>query len=222
MRESERFHASRIVSALVFSFFAYRIEAIDRERSSKQTTPMLFEAESRLTQDKCCIKTRVLDNNSQMGYRLENPREKAGDRFQDFAQKHRNLRPWDGYGLRRDRVDVDSQFKNHQIWTNDPSKQQLKTRTFTAVPNLRRGRAMPDRESVLINGQDTSSDRMCNPLTERQFDVFHPTVTQVSSRNIIQPWTRGGASSREIARSPEFLESLGYTHDGRAWVHEDE
>jgi hypothetical protein len=180
---------------------------------------MLFEAESRPKNDKCAIKARVLENHSQMEYSLDNRRTKK-EAVKDFAGKHRNLRPWDGYGIDNGRVDVDSHFKNHAIWTNDPSKQQLKTRTFTAVPDLHRGRSMPDRESALINGQDTTSNRMCNPITEKQLDVFHPTVLPVCTKHIIPTWTRGGESSREISRSPEFLESQGYVHDGRTWVHE--
>lgn len=179
---------------------------------------VLFDGLNSLTDDKCAVETRTKQNRAAAALQVDNQRGSSKERSKEFAQQHRNLRSWDGYGVDTSRIDVDSKFRNEQIWTNDPFKTQLNTRTFTAVPNLWRGRAMPDTESVLQNGQDTTSKKMCNPLTEKQFPVFHPTLLPVCTKHIVPQWTRGGDSSREIARSPDFMKSLGYKYDGRMWV----
>jgi hypothetical protein len=184
-------------------------------------TASLFEASGRLLDDPCARQTRLEENMAHSTYQLDNLREapcKTDKKVDRFAEGHRNLRPWKGYGIDKCNVDVDSKIKYGKIWTNDPSKTQWDTRTFQAVPNLWRGRPMPVTESRLINGQDTTSDRQCGSLSERQFDVFHPTVLPVCAKHIIPEWTWGGQSSRDVNRSPEFLESLGYKYDGKMWM----
>lgn len=136
----------------------------------------------------------------------------------EFAAHTRNLRPWTGYGVSQCKVDESSHLRNDQIWTNVPWKTQLDTRTFVAVPNLVRGPPRPVTEAKVQSGQDTWATRRCEPLAEKAFPVFNPAVLPVCVSHIIPPWTRGGASSREINRSPEFMRSLGFRHDGRAWV----
>ena len=157
-------------------------------------------------------------------YLMHNPRgdEEAGceanTRAEAFAAQHRNLRPWTGFGIDKCRVDDDSRLRNDKIWTNTPWKTQWDARTFVAVPNLGRGRPMPTTESRLLSGQDTTSSRQCGSLSEKQYDVFHPTVLPVCPKHVVPDWTWGGDSSRDINRSPEFMESIGLKYDGRMWV----
>lgn len=183
---------------------------------------MLFDANDRLSDDRCAIEKRVMQNQAQLQWRVGDEATERDDAEKEqakrFSRKHRNLRSWDGYGWDTEHIDVDSRIRNDKIWTNDPHKTQLRTRTFTAVPKLWRGKHMPVTESKLKNGLDTGSNRLCRPLTEEQFPVFHPTYVPPGPKHIVPEWTRGGDSSRELARTPWFMESLGYEYDGRMWV----
>ena len=189
--------------------------------SSKQKAPIafpLFEASDRLVDDPCAQQTRIQENAAQATYQLDNLRSapdpcKTTRKVESFAQRYPNLRPWTGYGVSGCQIDTDSHIRNEKIWTNDPSKTQYFPRTFQAVPKLWRGVPMPETESRLINGLDTTTSRQSGDLSEKQFPVFHPTVLPVCTKHIIPEWTWGGESSRDISRSPEFLRSLGYEYD---------
>lgn len=188
-----------------------------------EMSKVLFDGSDRIKDDPCAQKAKLRQNEATNCYQISNLRGndvcRTNGKVDKFASQHKNLRPWQGYGWDRCRVDVDSRLRNDQIWTNDPWKTQWDTRTFVAVPDLGRGRPMPETESRLINGQDTTSSRQCGSITEKQFDnVFHPTVLPVCPEHIIPSWTWGGESSRDINRSPEFMKSLGYEYDGRMWV----
>jgi hypothetical protein len=179
----------------------------------------LFEASGRLIDDQCAQKTRLKENQSQLHYSTYNARDDDKKKnYQKLAQKTKNLRPWNGYGWPREKIDADSQLRIQSVWTNTPYKTQLPTRTFVGAPDMSRGVPQPDKESELLNSQDTSSKTMCDPITEKQFPVYHPTLLPVCTRHIIPPWTRGGESSRKISSSPEFMRMLGYKYDGRMWV----
>lgn len=178
----------------------------------------LFDNTGRLAYDDCALKAKDNQNASIIDYRTYDAYMNAGsdctDRFSkinDFAMTHRNLTFRDGYGFHGCRVDADSRLKLEAELTNERFKQQLFPRVFGAVPDLAKGRLLPNVESRLIHGVDTTSDRQCNRTAEKQLFRPVPCVDVQRVENIVPTWTWGGDSSREIARSPAFLNMLGFT-----------
>jgi len=189
---------------------------------------MLFDAGNRTLNDPCAQRAQLRENASVENYTLENPRDgllrKVKVAPEKFALQHRNLRPWTGHGLAQDRIDEDTQLRLDAIQTSHPGPQQLNTRLFTAVPDRSSGaKVHADLESRLIQGSMTTSRAKDWPVknSELPLDVFHPTVSAIPVDHIVpENWTRGGNSSRELNRSPEFLRSIGYVQregDG-VWV----
>lgn len=185
----------------------------------------MFDESDRLIDDPCAQSIRNAQNQAWSKHQVHNLRgsgaklNKSEKQATRFAEHHRNLRSWHGYGnVDRSKVDVDSELRNDKIWTNTPYKTPLHTRTFVAVPDLVRGPPKPVTEAKIMSGVDTTLRYRCDPLSEKQFQVFHPTVMPVCVKHLIPPWTHGGDSSRDINRSPEFMNMMGYRYDGRMWV----
>lgn len=200
----------------------------------------LYDADNRLTADACAVRARDNDNLSIAAYSLAKLRADAPPTTHVVA--NRNLRLWDGYGVTpAGAIDNDSQMRVDSEVTHHRHKIQLATRVFTASPDLSHGQASPELEAQLVSGLSTTrraSDasalspcprareqqckqqldtRVHEKLAEREWDRFDPAVRPVSVANVVPPWTNGGAPSRDIARSDDFLRGMGYVHDGRAW-----
>lgn len=191
----------------------------------------LFDADNRLSADECAVCLREAENDDVAAYRLAYLR---GDKehMKEFVASNRNLRSWDGYGLDRRVVDDDSRLRLDGEVTNPRSRVQLAQRVFHAVPDLSSGTACPELELLILEGAQTTRKlrvvdgksagdvaTVCDRLAEKQWDRFHPAMQQVGVEHIVPPWTNGGAPSRDIARSPQFLNALGYTYNGRVWSH---
>ena len=180
----------------------------------------LFDAENRLRSDGCALGLRVDDTKKLADYTFLNFRDLPcveKGRMRDFAGEYRNLQPWDGYGYDTTAIDIDSRFRYaSDSLTHGKCRQQLSNRTFQAVPLLQRGTVLPGLESRLLSGHDTSRLRECDRVAEKQLlsNAFHPCLD-----NVVEPsgCRIGLRSSRDIARSREFLLSLGYVYDGRVW-----
>jgi hypothetical protein len=179
----------------------------------------LYDAENRLRTDGCATKTVDEENRRRADYNVNNLRGfecTDKDHVQAFAGQHKNLRPWDGYGMDASKIDGDSSIRyDAGRVTHAKCKQQLQNRLFQAVPDLHRGKILPSLESRILSGSDTSHIRACDPLGEKPYDVFHPHLCP----DVVNPEGAriGLANSRDIARSPAFLQSMGYAYDGRAW-----
>lgn len=183
----------------------------------------LFDNTGRLVYDACAVQAKNHENCSAMQYRLFDifnaDGKTCGEKVQklnSFAMTNRNLRFKDGFGVTC-AIDADSASKYDAVQTNDPFKRQLYPRVFGAVPDLSRGKSYPEVEARMIHGQDTSSDKQCNRITEQQWMRSIPCVDVQRVDNVIPKWQWGGAPSRDIARSEEFLTMLGYKHDGTFW-----
>jgi hypothetical protein len=181
----------------------------------------LFDNTGRLGYDDCAVRAKNNQNASIIDYRTydayKNTRANCTRRFDElnaFAMANRNLTFRDGFGTHSCRVDADSKLKLEAELTNERFKQQLFPRVFGAIPDLARGRLLPNVESRLIHGMDTSSDKQCNRTTEKQHFRPTPCVDVQRVENVVPQWTWGGASSREIARSPAFLNMLGFDVNG--------
>ena len=178
----------------------------------------LYDADNRLAGDRCAIMTRLRDNESILEYNMYNsytgctktPCEERKKKLQDFSAGYPNLRFTDGYGIAPCDVDGDSRLRHDAQWTNPNYRQQLATRVFCAAPDLSRGSPQAAAESPLLSGEDTTMLRQCQRLVEVNYDRWVPNVDVQCADHVVPPWTWGGDSSRDIARSRPFLESIGY------------
>jgi hypothetical protein len=186
----------------------------------------LFDAEGRLSTDPCYVHTRDHENENAATYNITNLRPDGGaccpnvkrDPLLDVAVKHRNLNTWAGYGWNTCTINDDSRLRLRSTGTNPRGKQQLSKRVFEAGPSLVHGELAVDTDSRLREGMDTAPLNECSRLSERDFKRFTPGVCQPGVDHIVPTmWINGGASSREISRSDEFLRGMGYRYDGRAW-----
>jgi hypothetical protein len=125
--------------------------------------------------------------------------------------------PWQGYGVNYLTVDNDSYYKyDPRSITHGKCRQQLPNRLFHAVPSLYRGTVLPGLEARISHGTDTSFVKNCSvPLSEMRYDTFNPMISP--DFNTVEKNKRGGESSRDIAKSDEFLHSIGYYYDGKVW-----
>jgi hypothetical protein len=193
----------------------------------------LYDADNRLTADDCAVRLRDNGNASIASYTLTNLRAASSSDPLARAAQHRNLWSWDGYGLNTAAIEGDSQLRVRSEVTHPRSKIQLPTRVFGAAPDLSHGQADPELETLIVGSRaalPSSSGcpaegevaggcggRVCDRLAERAWDRFMPGVHTVPAKHIVPPWVNGGAPSRDIARSDQFLKRIGYYHDGRTW-----
>ena len=180
----------------------------------------LWDADNRLADDKCALLARLRDNEALSAYRFYDPYGRCTTpcterqrMLSSFAARHPSMQYRDGFGMAPCDVDGDSALKHSSRWTNAKERQQLPKRVFTSAPDLARGSANTSTESALLSGEDTAALRQCSRLSELNFGRFDPNVDVQCAEHVVPPWTWGGASSRDITRSPEFLASIGYQSD---------
>lgn len=169
--------------------------------------------------DKCAKSAKNNVNKSITDYNLWNNYSCAGDKektLDDFATKNLNLRTKKGYGTAPScHVDTDTELRLNAKWTSERAKTQLFSRFFTANPDLSRGTADTDVESQLVQGDDTYRIKMCQRLSEKEFDRFMPLLPCIKQNvqkvdNIVLPFNQAGQNSREFMRSMQPK----YTPDG--------
>ncbi len=191
-----------------------------------------FENENRLGTDECAMNAKDYQNSSINDYSLWNvynmncapQREKE---LEDFSIKHPNLHYKNGYGYTNGcYVDNDTELRHNALITNEKSKTQLFTRFYQANPDLSKGTSVPNVESRLISGDDTTQYRQCDRLGERDFDRFTPLIPCLENiqdpENVVLPFHQGGENSREMMRSAMVLKKCGYKHDGKNWIRSEE
>lgn len=176
--------------------------------------------------DPCATESTRRENAAQVQYRILNHRRPCNeqgsrDAVKCMVSENNNILAWDGYGVNPCVIDSETKMRvDPNAWTHYKCRQQLPNRTFQAVPKLYRGTVLPGLESRIQNGADTSFIRECDRISEKPWDVFSPAVNKndwQDAAHIVQSWTWGGESSRDITRSDGFLKSIGYTHNGRNW-----
>lgn len=185
-----------------------------------------YLGENRLTQDRCALLTRELQNRSVTDYNTFNFYTTSTCKDADLLEytiKNPNLRWKDGFGnVSGCTVDVDSEIRNKAKLTNFREKEQLCTRWHQAVPNVGRGGLIPNVESRLRFSEDTSAIRECDILAEKDFDRFIPLPGCLSGtiqdpEHIILPFERGGATTRDYVRDDDYLKGCGFVNDGKTW-----
>lgn len=188
----------------------------------------LFNEENRLATDKCALLTKELQNRSVSDYYLYNmfPTSQCDEdqeSMETFVAANPNLRYKDGYGyLNQCTVDNDSTLRNKAMLTNFREKEQLCTRWNQAVPDLGKGGLIPNVESRLKFSEDTYDIKRCDIVQEKMFDRFTPMINCLSStvqnpNNLILPFERGGAFTRDYVRNDEYLQQCGFKNDGKTW-----
>ena len=171
-----------------------------------------YNDENRLSIDSCAQLARELQNTSINNRYLDNFYFTKDCKCQDVLYEN-NMVIKDGYGVSSGCViDNDSELRLKGKWTNEREKVQLCTRWNQGVPNLNKGGLVPNLESIMQNGDDTSDIRNCDKITERDFDRFIPLVGCLAStvqnpKNIVEPWIRGGVHTRNEQRSCTFERS---------------
>jgi hypothetical protein len=140
-----------------------------------------FDQGNRLTGDSCAILARDLENQSILDYLTFNPNPASCETeiktISELSSQYPNLRFKSGYGQAPScRIDGDSTLKYNPDSLRMPEKQQLFTRVFQAVPNFSKGSCAPNTESYLLSGWDTSVDKDCATLAERNYDRYTPFI----------------------------------------------
>jgi hypothetical protein len=194
--------------------------------------PRYTNLENRLNDDICSQTNKEFVNKSVNDHTLYNnyySRDCKCDVFDDnLIDNYFNIK--DGFGYANGCViDMDSELRVNTQLTHDKIKQQLCVRTFAGGPNLNQGGLIPNIESRLINGDDTSDIRRCDILGEKSYIPYtfydlKPCMMAIQDpKHIIQPdIVRGGASTRDFVRNNEYLEKCGFENkDGKAWVRRE-
>lgn len=164
-----------------------------------------YNWENKLTSDRCALATKQNDNDYVYDYNTLNlfndtscSKVKCA---RESAYENPNLHFQDGYGTSPCVIDEDSHLKLDQDnLTHGRERQPLFTRVFSAVPNYGRGGLVPNTETYLKNGIDTSSVRLCDRITERDFDRFTP-LPGCGADQMRVPYTLTlGSDSRKLMR----------------------
>jgi hypothetical protein len=169
--------------------------------------------------DKCAknaknhVNESIKDYNLWNSYSCEKQKEEA---LSEFAMKNLNLRYKKGYGVAPScHVDTDTELRLNAKWTSERAKTQLFSRFYTGNPDMSRGKGSPEVESKLVQGDDTYRLKMCQRLSEKEFDRFTPMLPCLKDsiqkvEHIVMPFHQGGENSREFMRSLQPK----YTSDG--------
>jgi hypothetical protein len=134
-----------------------------------------FDNGNRLSADACTLEARFQDNKSISDYNTYNffmwgDCKETQQKVKSLADEYPNLRFRTGYGVADScTIDADNKVRYSSELTNPPERQQLHTRTFLAGPNFGRGTLVPNLESALIHGSDTSIHKDCHNMAEYTF-----------------------------------------------------
>lgn len=188
-----------------------------------------FDEANRLGEDQCAFVTKDLGNRSMIDYSLYNNfftsscKEGDQNKMTEFMVNNPNLHFRDGYGFASSCVvDNDSALRNKSKITHDRERISLCSRWYTAVPSLGKGGLIPNIESRLKYGGDTSDLRDCDRVTEKDFNRFTPLPGCMAENiqnpdHIVEKWTRGGEFTRDYVRSDKYLQKCGFANDGKMW-----
>ena len=176
----------------------------------------VFELQNRLSTDDCALETKDLQNKSIADYIMFNmyPTADCGDtrtKLEEFMVENPNLVYRDGFGnVNSCTVDDDSGIRNDPTKiTHFKEKHQLCTRWHQAVPDYGKSGLVPNVESSLKMGADTSYLRSCDRITEKTFDVFVPFNTcGLLNPDVVPPFEME-VSTRDFVREDDYAKRCG-------------
>jgi hypothetical protein len=177
----------------------------------------VFEQENRMTSDECAFQSKESQNKFISEYVLFNVHNTSTDcqnkkeKLTEFMINNPNLNMRDGFGNANScTVDQDSSIRNDPTKiTNFKDRNQLCTRWHQGVPNYTHAGLVPNVESSLKFGNDTSYIRNCDRVTEKGFDVFVPFNTcGLLNPDVIPPF-ESGVSTRDFVRNDDYAKRCG-------------
>jgi hypothetical protein len=185
--------------------------------------------ENKTSSDDCAQMTREHQNKSMNHFFLDNVRgcectEALGN---SPLYLENNMIIKDGYGYTGVcGVDNDSDLRLKSMNTNPRSRTNSCIRWDQGLPNLNKGGLIPNIDTNMKNGRDTSYIRSCDRLAEKDFERFVPLTGCLASTiqnpdYIVEPWIRGGSETRNDVRSSEYLERCGWQNNGNTWVRKN-
>lgn len=179
-----------------------------------------FDNTSRQVNDECAINARDYQNSSMNEYHLWNNYKMKCDpdfekKLEEFSLNHHNLRYRNGYGYTTGcHVDNDTELRVNGKITNEKAKTQLFHRFYQGPANLSKGVVVPNLESRLTQGEDTTQLRECYKISEKDFNRFVPMLPCVEKvqkvKHVVPEWTRGGDNSRILMRDSNTLRKCGF------------
>eukprot|EP00873_Tetraselmis_striata_P033982 jgi/Tetstr1/454246/TSEL_041165.t1 len=196
-------------------FVTFFLREYRKGRATMSSGRLFFDLH-RPTDDKCAYTVEEDQNRSQFDYTMLNLHNQKRDDLVEFTSQHLNLRFGDGVnGLASPQtIDQDSSFRNDTKWT-PRGVQQLPVRTYHAVPDLSGGAVHDTKGEEGVAWGDSTFNRstaLSGVFIEQQYQPLIPSLQGEvqDAAHIVEPWTRGGDSTREASRSLAFIQTQGY------------
>jgi hypothetical protein len=170
----------------------------------------VFEVESRTVADECAQSRQQAESSRYNSYMLFNRFGRSCDaelkrEMDDFlATNYTNARHGVGNAVMCN-IDNDNDVRlGFAGRMHHRGRHQLFTRPFQSVPKMKHGKYYPQREAVLVQGEDTRGavKKSCDVLSGVTIDRAVPMIPSLQRsvqdpRNIVAPWgARGGVPTR--------------------------
>lgn len=188
-----------------------------------------FDHSSRAFYDNCA-KTFQESASAKAGqYSLYRSPNLEMERAQQLAYAQPNVHFKETVGYVGQHVDQESKLRNAANLTNLNTIQRQVNEPYIPTPNKSRGPGNPCVESMLLMGEDTGQRQPCNSFAREDLmeGRFATLVESVKDARRCQDalvhedaktgWKRGGESSRQLLKNPDFLKQIGYRHNGKYW-----
>ena len=172
-----------------------------------------------LKDDKCTVDIKERESAASCEYLLSNFRP-CGDcgasKARDVASKQPQMQISDGVGWVSAggcKVDDDSKVRLGGEMTNPRIINQLFERPYLTVPYMGNGCYYPDKESRLIQSEQTGEKRSCNVLSGVTIDNYFTPMLESLKKDIQDPrllieetngWVRGGVSTRKNLKDIDY------------------
>lgn len=175
-----------------------------------------FQNMSRIGEDLCSLNQTEVQNVKSGNYMLTNYHVNDCNMTKpmDFAlnQPNVNFTGSKQVGLGGCNIDINSDLLVGKTSTNQKDRLSLNQRSFVTVPFLGRGKADPDLETQLKQGDQFPNRKSINPSSEVSYLKYdsYPLINSIKESvanpsntiedNADENWIRGGLPSRELTR----------------------
>jgi hypothetical protein len=175
-----------------------------------------FQNMSRIGEDLCSLNQSESQNVKFGNYNLTNYHinDCTMSKPLNFAlnQPNINFSGSKQVGLGGCNIDINSELLVGKTSTNQKDRLSLNQRPFVSVPYLGRGKADPDLETQLKQGDQYPNRKSINPSSEVSYVQYdnYPLISSIKDSvanpsntiedNADENWIRGGLPSRELTR----------------------
>ena len=183
----------------------------------------LFSIQSNINDDISNQNYKDNINNKAFNYYLNNNTDTSNCAM-DISLNHPSVLIKDGKGwISKDglNIDTDSFFRASDTLTNKNTIQQLNPRHILTNPyRITHEKKSLDIENTLrpqVSKNKCKSNKNC--IDNLCADTFHPGIIKNYQNPIIcsKLNNRGGETTRELIKNPEYLKQKGYTYNGKFW-----